>query len=251
MNALQAAAAVWSLAQRPFAKVDLRTRALDMSSLAETLAHTTLPPGRLQCLTSPTDPFTVYVDYAHTDDALRTVLSVLRAVMTPGAGRLSLVFGCGGDRDTTKRPRMGAAAAELADRVYVTSDNPRTEDPRSIIDAIVAGMPTTAWPRTVIEPDRAAAIHQAIADAGDRDIIIIAGKGHEDYQIVPDPDEPLIGGAHARRTVKRFFDDRLVARDALAKRGVRARLAPASPVIRHPAGANHRTAAHTPRTTSP
>lgn len=220
MNALEALAGVWAIAQRGSDKLKLDASALSMEALGASLRHATLPPGRLQCLTAPTDPITVYVDYAHTDDALRTVLEVFREVLPRGGqGRLVVVFGCGGDRDTTKRPRMGAVAAELADRVFVTSDNPRTEDPRSIIDAIVSGMPAEARARTTIEPDREQAILAAVAEATDGDVVIIAGKGHEDYQILPAPAAP----GQARGTVKRFFDDRLIARDALAARGIRVR----------------------------
>ena len=220
MNAVEAVTAVWTMAQRGSSKLDLSRRDLSMPALAASLRDVTVPPGRLQCLTSPRDPITVYVDYAHTDDALRTVLTVFREIMPAGQGRLSVVFGCGGDRDRTKRPRMGAVAAELADRVYVTSDNPRTEDPRSIIDAIVAGMPMEAWSRATIEPDREKAIRKAISEATEGDVVIIAGKGHEDYQIVLAP-EPAPNGSPA--TVKRFFDDRIIAREALAARGIKPR----------------------------
>jgi UDP-N-acetylmuramyl tripeptide synthase len=97
---------------------------------------------------------------------------------------------------------MGAVAAELADRVVVTSDNPRTEDPRAIIDAIVSGIPLEAHANVTIEPDRERAIRAAISRAGKADIVLIAGKGHEDYQILPDPDAPADGG-HAKGTIKR------------------------------------------------
>lgn len=257
MNALQAASLVWALAQQRGGKIDLTGRMLDMTSLANTLAHASLPPGRLQCLTSPADSVTVYVDYAHTDDALRTVLTVFRDVVprpvegasAANAGRVIVVFGCGGDRDRTKRPRMGAVAAELADRIYVTSDNPRTEEPRSIIDAIVSGMPAEARARTVIEPDREQAIHAAIAEAQAGDVVVIAGKGHEDYQILPGAPDAAKGGRAT--TVKRFFDDRLVARDALALRGIKAVNPQPTIVVRQPSGHSHvRTngSAATPRT---
>jgi UDP-N-acetylmuramoyl-L-alanyl-D-glutamate--2,6-diaminopimelate ligase len=124
------------------------------------------------------EPFSVIVDYAHTDDALD---KALRAVRGFTEGRVILVFGCGGDRDRTKRPRMGRVAAQWADRVIVTSDNPRGEDPQSIAREIVAGMEGTA--REVVL-DRRAAIRQAVAEARPRDTILIAGKGHETYQLV-------------------------------------------------------------------
>lgn len=135
-------------------------------------------PGRLQRVPcrSAAD---VFVDYAHTDDALRNVLSVLRPL---ARRRLIVVFGCGGDRDRTKRPRMARASAEYADAILVTSDNPRTEDPRAIVDEIVAGFDDAARSRVVVEVDRARAIHAALAAAGDGDVVLIAGKGHENYQ---------------------------------------------------------------------
>ncbi len=249
MNALEAAALVWAAAQQP--RSPLSGRSLDMPAIASTLAHTSLPPGRLQLLTAPTDPITVYVDYAHTDDALCTVLSVFREVVPRGGehGQITVVFGCGGDRDRTKRPRMGAVAAELADRIYVTSDNPRSEEPRSIIDAIVSGMPAAARANTTIEPDRERAILEAIGEATEGDIIVIAGKGHEDYQILPVPDAP----PGSRATVKRFFDDRLVARDALAIRGIRAVNPQPTIVVRHAPSPHTRKHATTPapRTETP
>ena len=137
-------------------------------------------PGRLQPV-GVGGPFAVLVDYAHTDDALRNVLTALRPLTR---GRLRVVFGCGGDRDPTKRPRMAKVAGRLADDIYVTSDNPRTEDPRAIINQIVGGFGTTAAGQFLVEPDRRAAIERAITDAGPGDVVLIAGKGHENYQIV-------------------------------------------------------------------
>jgi UDP-N-acetylmuramoyl-L-alanyl-D-glutamate--2,6-diaminopimelate ligase len=137
-------------------------------------------PGRLQRV--PCDsPADVFVDYAHTDDALRNVLSVLKPLTSR---RLIVVFGCGGDRDRTKRPRMAQAVAEFADAILVTSDNPRNEDPRAIIDEILTGFDAPARRRAMVEPDRALAIHGALAAAGVGDVVLIAGKGHEDYQII-------------------------------------------------------------------
>ena len=137
-------------------------------------------PGRLQRVPcgSAAD---VFVDYAHTDDALRNVLSVLKPL---ARRRLIVVFGCGGDRDRTKRPRMARAAAEFADAILVTSDNPRSEEPRAIIAEILPGFEAEARRRVVAEPDRAAAIRAALAAAGAGDVVLIAGKGHEDYQII-------------------------------------------------------------------
>jgi len=135
------------------------------------------PPGRMQAVGGAGEPLVV-VDYAHTPDALEKVLTTLRGTADARGGKLLCVFGCGGDRDAGKRPQMGAIAARLADAVLVTSDNPRSEDPHAIIAAIVAGM---ARP-PIVEPDRAAAIRLALTQADDRDVVVLAGKGHEPYQ---------------------------------------------------------------------
>lgn len=197
MNALQALGAAWCIGRPP-------------RELWEGLASASAPPGRLEPVTSAGDPLAVLVDYAHTDDALRQVLGTLRAVVPPG-GRLVVVFGCGGDRDATKRPRMGAVASELADVVWVTSDNPRREPPGAIIESILAGVPEGALGRVNVEADRSAAIAGAIGSAREGDVVLIAGKGHETEQIVGDGR----GG-----TVSMPFDDREVARRALAGLGL-------------------------------
>ncbi len=155
-------------------------------------------PGRLQRVEPDGWPFSVLVDYAHTDDALRNVLSALRP-LTPG--RLICVFGCGGDRDRGKRPRMAAVVSELADMAFVTSDNPRSESPDSIVREILAGFPRNSGCRVEAVIDRRAAIVAAIDAARDGDTILIAGKGHEDYQLVGDRVLP--------------FDDVKIAREAL------------------------------------
>lgn len=147
--------------------------ALDRACAA--LGRVTPPPGRMQTLGGNAHPLVV-VDYAHTPDALEKSLSTLREVVQ--GGRLICVFGCGGNRDTGKRPLMGRVAAQGADQVWVTSDNPRNEDPLAIIDDIVAGMDS----KPQIEPDRARAIFEAIGQAHQGDVVLIAGKGHEDYQ---------------------------------------------------------------------
>ncbi|MBN2643639.1 MAG: UDP-N-acetylmuramoyl-L-alanyl-D-glutamate--2,6-diaminopimelate ligase [Victivallales bacterium] len=133
-------------------------------------------PGRLEHyhLKNGAD---VYVDYAHTDDALRNVLQSLRDLCPQ---RLTVVFGCGGNRDRSKRPRMAAVAAELADRIIITSDNPRYEDPRTIIADILKGLPAHA--DYTVEPDRETAIRLALTESASGDIVLIAGKGHETYQ---------------------------------------------------------------------
>ncbi|MEM1212553.1 MAG: UDP-N-acetylmuramoyl-L-alanyl-D-glutamate--2,6-diaminopimelate ligase [Planctomycetota bacterium] len=158
-------------------------------------------PGRLQRVAPPAGSSapTVLVDYAHTHDALDNVAAALKP-LTPN--KLVIVFGCGGDRDTTKRPKMAAVACRHADRVVITSDNPRTEDPLAILKDIEAGVPTVAEDVTT-EPDRAAAIDQAIRTAQPGDTVLIAGKGHEDYQILG--------------TTKHHFDDREHAAAALAQ----------------------------------
>ena len=124
---------------------------------------------------------TVIVDYAHTPDGLENVLKTAREI-TPEGGRLICIFGCGGDRDATKRPKMGKIAEELADTVIVTSDNPRSENPQQIISDILAGFKNVN--SVVVEPDRELAIKEAFKLAGPKDVVIVAGKGHEDYQIL-------------------------------------------------------------------
>ena len=156
-------------------------------------------PGRFQ----PVDagqPFTVIVDYAHTDDALRNLTALARQLVEKSDGRIITLFGCGGDRDRTKRPRMGYAAGEGSDFVVATSDNPRSEDPRAILDEIEPALKATGV-RYVIEPDRAAAIALALKEAHPEDVILIAGKGHEKEQII------------GNRTIP--FDDSEVALAAL------------------------------------
>ncbi len=136
-------------------------------------------PGRLQRV--PCGGFDVFVDYAHTDDALRNVLRVLRPLTRR---RLIAVFGCGGDRDRSKRPRMARAAAEFADAIIVTSDNPRTEHPEAIIQEILSGFDESARRRVTVEADRRVAIQVALTCAQPGDCVLIAGKGHENYQII-------------------------------------------------------------------
>jgi UDP-N-acetylmuramyl-tripeptide synthetase len=285
MNALQAVTTIYALFGRPAADVALASDSacvvglgdaaagarhgqtqdggarpmpplvpsVSMAEICEALAHTTAPPGRLEPVTREGEGLSVFVDYAHSDDALRTVLNTLRQSMgrdaaappTSDGRQLICLFGCGGDRDRTKRPRMGRVAAELADQVIITSDNPRTEDPRAIISEIVEGIAqaesagtASLMAKVSIEPDRERAIRQAIrkANAGKGtattggphasraeggggkwgDVIIIAGKGHETYQILPDPDRP-------GQTITRHFDDREVARAALLARHIRTR----------------------------
>jgi UDP-N-acetylmuramoyl-L-alanyl-D-glutamate--2,6-diaminopimelate ligase len=160
-------------------------------------------PGRFQ----PVDAgqlFTVIVDYAHTDDALRNLTKLARQMVKDQGGRVITLFGCGGDRDRTKRPKMGQAAGEGSDFVVATSDNPRSEDPLAILAEIEPGLKATGV-RYTIEPDRAAAIRIALSEAKDGDVVLLAGKGHEKEQIL------------AGRTIP--FDDAEVAFSALRELG--------------------------------
>lgn len=136
-------------------------------------------PGRMECLGGVNQPL-VAVDYAHTPDALEHALDALRPMVQARGGKLWCVFGCGGDRDTSKRPLMGAIAAKLADQVVVTSDNPRSEKPEAIIAHILLGLP--ARNAVVVQSDRAQAIAQTLAQAAAQDVVLIAGKGHESTQ---------------------------------------------------------------------
>jgi UDP-N-acetylmuramoyl-L-alanyl-D-glutamate--2,6-diaminopimelate ligase len=140
-------------------------------------------PGRFQAVASGDTGITVVVDYAHTDDALRNLIALGRELVAERGGRVITLFGCGGDRDRTKRPKMGRAAAEASDLVVLTSDNPRSEDPTAIIAEALVGVHETAT-ECRVEPDRAAAIALAIRAARKGDIVLLAGKGHEKVQIV-------------------------------------------------------------------
>jgi UDP-N-acetylmuramoyl-L-alanyl-D-glutamate--2,6-diaminopimelate ligase len=168
--------------------------------IARALAGVSAVPGRFEQVRAG-QPFLVVVDYAHTPDALERVLTTARKITR---GRLAVVFGCGGDRDRGKRPIMGEIAGRLADRVWATSDNPRSERPEAILDEVVAGIRRVsgAGERHVAEPDRRLAIEAALEWARGGDTVVIAGKGHETYQIV---------GADVLP-----FDDRAVAREILA-----------------------------------
>jgi UDP-N-acetylmuramoyl-L-alanyl-D-glutamate--2,6-diaminopimelate ligase len=163
-------------------------------------------PGRFQLVSSRDDDVTVVVDYAHTDDALRNVLETARGL---ARGRVIAVFGCGGDRDRTKRPLMGAVAGRLSDLIVVTSDNPRTENPVRIMDEVCRGLTADtrkdAAQRLLRIVDRREAIATAIRQARAGDFVLIAGKGHETYQVIGDLVLP--------------FDDVAVAREALTRRG--------------------------------
>jgi UDP-N-acetylmuramoyl-L-alanyl-D-glutamate--2,6-diaminopimelate ligase len=165
-------------------------------TIAEGIGRLGAVPGRFERIDEG-QPFVVVVDYAHTDDALRNVIAVARGL---NPKRVITLFGCGGDRDRAKRPLMGQAAAEASDFVVLTSDNPRSEDPLAIMNDALVGIRRVDVPH-VVEPDRAAAIARALKEAREGDIVILAGKGHEPYQVLKD------------RTIA--FDDRLVAREVL------------------------------------
>ncbi len=181
---------------------------IDVPTIVDGLGRVGSVSGRFELIDAGQD-FTLAVDYAHTPDALQTVLDAARELADAAGGRVLVVFGCGGDKDRAKRPEMGRIASESADVVVVTSDNPRSEDPDAIIDEIVAGIPEPirqaelAAGTLVVLPDRREAIHHAARAARDHDVVVIAGKGHETTQTFAD------------RTIA--FDDRVVAREVLAQ----------------------------------
>lgn len=159
----------------------MRSIGVPLAAIVETCADLTAVPGRMECVGASGQTL-VAVDYAHTPDALSKALAALRSLADQRGGQLWCVFGCGGDRDTVKRPLMGAMASCHADRVVVTSDNPRSEKPEAIISQILLGL--TGHAAVTVEPDRAQAIAYALSLASARDVVLIAGKGHEDYQEV-------------------------------------------------------------------
>jgi UDP-N-acetylmuramoyl-L-alanyl-D-glutamate--2,6-diaminopimelate ligase len=163
------------------------------------LAGVEAPPGRMQRLGGQGAPLVV-IDYAHTPDALDKVLTSLRPAVA-GGGQLVCVFGCGGDRDRGKRPEMGRVAARLADRIIVTSDNPRSEEPGAITSDIVHGIRETGNRRYAVEIDRAAAIATAIGEARASDVVLLAGKGHEPYQETAGVRQPFLDADHAARAL--------------------------------------------------
>lgn len=189
---------------------------IPLDAIARGIAAVTAVPGRFQIVSEPTDSSVVLVDYAHTDDALRNLLETVRPL---AKGRVIVLFGCGGDRDRTKRPLMGAVASRLADFVVLTSDNPRSEDPAQIIEEIKSGLVApaerglrrngqaavpqkqTPWVALI---DRRAAIERAIDEARPNDVVVISGKGHETYQVIGTRVLP--------------FDDAAVAREILAEK---------------------------------
>ncbi len=200
MNALQAMALAHAVAP------------VEGAELARQIGRLQPVPGRLEAV-GPAWPGTlvrhdglptVLVDYAHTHDAIERVAEALRPLVEHAKGRLVLVFGCGGDRDASKRPKMARVACVRADQVIITSDNPRTEDPQVIIAQILVGVAEDDRPRVRVVPDRAQAIALAVKEAQPNDTVLICGKGHEDYQIIG--------------KTKHHFDDREQAAAALSKR---------------------------------
>jgi UDP-N-acetylmuramoyl-L-alanyl-D-glutamate--2,6-diaminopimelate ligase len=186
MNALAAAVAAREIGISP-------------ADIAEGLAHAGPVSGRFEPVEAG-QPFSVFVDYAHTPDGLEQLLIAAREIA--GQGHVFVVFGAGGDRDHSKRAPMGEVAVRLADQVVLTSDNPRSEDPSAIIDAVLAGIADRS--RVIVDPDRRAAIEAAITRARPGDMIVIAGKGHETTQTTGDVVVP--------------FDDRVVARELMKER---------------------------------
>lgn len=189
---------VWNLLAAGCAAL---ARGLTLEEVAAAARNLKQVPGRFQVVPGSAEAgFTVVVDYAHTDDALRNLMALARELVGERGGRVITLFGCGGDRDRSKRPRMGRAAAEGSDLVVLTSDNPRSEEPGSIIDEALAGVRETMT-ECIVEQDRTAAIGLAIGAARRGDIVLISGKGHEKVQILRD------------RTVP--FDDVVVAANIL------------------------------------
>ncbi|MET7301149.1 UDP-N-acetylmuramoyl-L-alanyl-D-glutamate--2,6-diaminopimelate ligase [Embleya sp. NPDC005575] len=182
--------------------VALTAGGVSLADAVEGVGRTPGVPGRMERVDAG-QSFLALVDFAHTPDAVETLLGALRPVT---AGTLTIVLGAGGDRDRAKRPLMAAAAARLADRVVLTSDNPRSEDPLAILDEMLTGIPGPADPHgtVLVEPDRAAAIRLAVAQAGPRDTVVVAGKGHEQ-------------GQEFANEVKHPFDDRVELRRAISR----------------------------------
>ncbi len=181
-------------------------RGLSLGEIARGAAALAHVPGRFQTVDRG-QPFTVVVDYAHTDDALRNLLSVAREFAAPQNGRVLTLFGCGGDRDRAKRPLMGKAAGAASDLCMLTSDNPRGEDPQAILREVLPGLEESGV-RFLVEVDRARAIRALLAEAREHDIVLLAGKGHEKTQTIG--------------TDKLPFDDVDVAADALEALGYKA-----------------------------
>jgi len=176
----------------------MRTLGVPLDAAVQACSALTPVPGRMECVSQTGHPL-VAVDYAHTPDALAKALDALKPVAAQRGGKLWCVFGCGGDRDTSKRPLMGAVAAGHADQVMVTSDNPRSEVPDAIISQILLGL--AGVPAVMVEPDRARAIAQALQQAAANDVVLVAGKGHEDYQEIAGQRLPFSDMAQVRQAL--------------------------------------------------
>jgi UDP-N-acetylmuramoyl-L-alanyl-D-glutamate--2,6-diaminopimelate ligase len=188
-------------------------RGLTHEEIARGVEAIAYVPGRFQTVDCG-QPFTVAVDYAHTDDALRNVTRLARQLAAPRQGHVITVFGCGGDRDRTKRPRMGLAAGEGSDFVVVTSDNPRSENPDAILLEILPGLKESGV-KFAVEPDRANAIRVAVREAQENDVVLIAGKGHEKVQVLRDRTIPFDDAAEAREALlERYGKSRRTERGA-------------------------------------
>ena len=186
-NLLAASAAAWA-------------RGLTLQQIVGAAERGAQVPGRFEVVPSA-NGVTVVVDYAHTDDALRNLIGLARELVRERGGRVITLFGCGGDRDRTKRPRMGRVAGEGSDLVVLTSDNPRSEDPYAIIAEALVGV-KEANARCIVEEDRAKAISLAIREAGSGDIVLIAGKGHEKVQVLKSGPVPFDDVAVAAAVLK-------------------------------------------------
>jgi UDP-N-acetylmuramoyl-L-alanyl-D-glutamate--2,6-diaminopimelate ligase len=180
-------------------------RGVGFDALLRSVPHLKPVPGRFEPVAAG-QPFTVIVDYAHTDDALRNLTALARQMTAPSHRQVITLFGCGGDRDRTKRPKMGQVAGQGSDFVVATSDNPRSEDPRAILAEVEPGLASTGV-RYAIEPDRAVAIRMALEAAAPGDVVLLAGKGHEKEQIIDGRSIP--------------FDDTQIALSTLADLGYR------------------------------
>jgi UDP-N-acetylmuramoyl-L-alanyl-D-glutamate--2,6-diaminopimelate ligase len=179
----------------------LRELGLSETQISTQMSACSAPPGRFEGIFEG-QPFLVMVDYAHTPDSLANVLQTARRIADDRTGRLICVFGCGGDRDRGKRPEMGQEAAKYSDYFVVTADNPRSESQTQITADILAGLQTVTTPYVVLE-DRESAIMHAVQNAKEHDVVVVAGKGHETYQILAD------------KTI--HFDDREMVRDAIRR----------------------------------
>jgi UDP-N-acetylmuramoyl-L-alanyl-D-glutamate--2,6-diaminopimelate ligase len=187
-NLLAASAAAWA-------------RGLTMDEIVTGAGKGAQVPGRFEVVASGDSGITVVVDYAHTDDALRNLIALARELVKERGGRVITLFGCGGDRDRTKRPKMGRAAGEESDLVVLTSDNPRSEEPMAIIEEALVGVKETGTD-CIVEEDRAGAIEIAIRAARAGDVVLLAGKGHEKVQVLKDGTVPFDDVAVAAGVLK-------------------------------------------------